>query len=244
MISLQSSVFVRGCSALSAPKCSRATTASSNSTSTDASHLALCTGILLCGGSLTVSRVCVTGLDRQGSSGSGGADIEQPYSVSQLDTGSRSTMSGAIPDQNRRASTSATQDEEGGAMASELACPCCAVPWRELGLEADAFDRTAEAAEEQQRSTHVEACLFAAQQAAVDSGPDSNRNGVTVADEDEGGSAFALHGTAEEEESEMMGRQVAAHGRSAKDEGAGGDAAHETSVNSTPGELRIPFSFQ
>lgn len=245
MISLQSSVFVRGCSALSAPKCSRATTVSSNSTSTNASHLALCTEILLCGGSLTVSRVCVTGLDRQGSSGSGGADIEQPYSLSRIDPGSnsRSTMTNARPDQNGRASPSATHHEEGGAIASELACPCCAVPWRELGLEADdaLYHRTGEAAEEQQRAAHVEACLFAAQQDSVDSGLDSSRNKMAVADEDEGGSAFALHGTAEDEESEMKGRQVAAHGRSTKDEGGGGDAAHETSVNSTPGERSSPF---
>lgn len=58
-----------------------------------------------------------------------------------------------------------------------------------------------------------------------------------VADKDKDRSSSALHGMAEEEEeeeSERKGRQVAAHGRSAKDEG-GGDAADETSVNSTPG---------
>ena len=179
----------------------------------------------------------MTGLDRQGSSGSGGAEIEQPYSLSQSDTGSsRSTMSGAIPNQNRRKSPSATQDEEGGAIASELACPCCAVPWRELNLElrGDALDRTAE---EEQRAAHVEACLFVAQQESVDSGLASSRSAsVALAGKDEDGSSFALHGTAEDEGSEVKGRQIAAHGRSAKDEGAGGDAAHETSVNSTPGE--------
>lgn len=149
-------------------------------------------------------------------------------------------MSGASPNQNRRASPSATEAEEGGSIASELACPCCAVPWRELNLETNAFDHAAEEEGEQQRAAHVEACLFAAQQDSVDSGLDPSRRSATVAvavagKDEEDGSAFALHGTAEDEESEMKGRQVAAHGRSTKDEG-GGDAAHETSVNSTPGE--------
>ncbi|GAA5953012.1 hypothetical protein JCM8115_002408 [Rhodotorula mucilaginosa] len=181
------------------------------------------------------------GLHRQGSSGSGGAEIEQPHSSSQSDTGSRSTMTGARPGQTRTATPSATQDGQSGANASELACPCCAVPWRELGLEADAaFDhRTGEEEEEQQRAAHVEACLFAAQQESGDSGLDLNRDGVALTGKDEDGSSFALHGTAEEEDdSETKGRQVAAHGRSTKDEG-GGDAAHETSVNSTPGLIHL-----
>lgn len=188
-----------------------------------------------------------TGLDRQGSSNGSPRRDSQQQTAAPVPAVTSSTLTLSVTSSNEEhdrllaIALSSTESEPTSSEPSNRnptagSCPCCHQSWLTLGLttgdspsDLAALDGT----EQEQRASHVEACLMAREEEE-----DAGQRGDWPA----GGQ----HGRAEDDDdgdeaAERKGRQVpngvgaGMKGATTSRAGGGGDAVHETAVLSTPG---------
>lgn len=192
-----------------------------------------------------------TGLDRQGPFNGSPRRDSQQQTAAPVPAATSSTLTLSVTSSNEEhdrllaIALSSTESEPTSSEPSNRnptagSCPCCHQSWLTLGLttgdspsdSAAALDGT----EQEQRASHVEACLMAREEgdqgdAAGQRGdwPDGGQHGRA---EDDGG---------DDKAAERKGRQVpngvgaGMKGATTSRAGGGGDAVHETAVLSTPG---------